>query len=193
MTPNQTGDVATLVGKLWPRLKWTEEEQDVFEERVQRLDIEPAQAEAALRNLKATNPKFPQIADLLKALENARSRPVVQAEAPKPVSCRLSEMARRNGLSVATANRVEIVVADWSAKLRASMRIRGHIPDSRYKEFAQDMLELARATERECDEWWFSMVEAVKHVPQERGWDRMSAEQIRARVMRSAEKVEVAA
>ena len=187
MTKHEVDSIVNMIRKLWPRCKWTEDEQDVFEERAERVSIELAQAEAAIRNVKATSDKFPQIATLLKALDNARNRPVVQADAPKPTSCRLSEMARRNGLSLVSANKVEVVVADWHGKARASVRIRGTVPDSHYREFAQDMLELARAAEREVDEWWYAIVEAAEQHAQMPGWNRMSVEQIRARVKRLAE------
>lgn len=179
MTPTQTKDVVAAVQGLWPRCKWTADEQDVFEERVRRLNIEPDQAEAAIRNLKATSDKFPQIAHLLKALENARNRPTVQADAPRPPTTRLTEMARRNGLHP-SASPVEIVVAEWKAWGRASMKIRGECPTRYYKDFQGDMMSLARATERECDEWWYAIVESVQDVPKWPGMDRHAVERLRA-------------
>lgn len=76
-----TGEVAAVRAKfckLWPQSRWTEDEWSVVYEKAARIGIDSAQAEAAMRNLKATIDGCPSVAVLLGALKQAEGPKVVQ-------------------------------------------------------------------------------------------------------------------
>lgn len=183
MTKFEVAQVIAAIQGLWPRMKWSADEQDLFEEKSERIQIEVKQAESAVRNLKATNPKFPTIADLLKALDNARNKSVVVAGAPKSETCLLSEMAKRNGVPNGS-DRVRIILEDWMSWARASKRTRGEVRKDSYQRFRQEMMELAGASEREIDEHWYVIVEHGEQFEPFAGAGEWTPESVRARVKR---------
>lgn len=75
MSPSEAQGIRSAHARLWPQSRWNDEEWSVVYEKAARIDIDPDQVQAALRNLKATVDGCPSVAALLGALK--------QAEGPK--------------------------------------------------------------------------------------------------------------
>lgn len=156
-----------IVASLWPRTSsgrfaWTAMEWSTFIESCGRLSISTDQADAALRNLKATSEKYPSVAGLLKAMKSASPECAEQPSVSEPTLTRADFMRKLLAASgiVVDGGDAEVLRAYWLDGLHATMRMRGDVPPHYRDDFKADAAA-CHVGQTEADDVWDWLVGQV--------------------------------
>lgn len=173
---------------LWPRTAsgryaWTDMEWSLFVETCAGLNIEHAQAEAALRNYKASTDKYPQVGGLVRAMKGAIPQTAARGVSPRTeqpypsVAAYRAQLRCHNVTLPEDASRADVVLAWWRQTIEFVMAFRGDVPPAYRDDFSADCIGMAGMSDRETSEQWDALMEFAATVPQcqkrTRVFDRM--------------------